>query len=544
MPGTDTEAKSTSWTVAEQFVEERIKLQSNSRIALALRNAKIHRPALYLSAKKSFEKALDRATVKTVSGNSINRSAAKKEMIAGLKKVRLSQTEKKIPTIVSHTCASGSGGKDAGSKLDSSKLRCSCVITQSDASPENPLGKNIKGDLDKSDKTVVLNTVNVKPWENDVIKTASVAESLRGDAERERRIDRNISRLMSLLQERNERRHNDLGNYSSEKMNGNGTQLCEDDGDTTQHAGQKLLKPGRLVYSDGSFPRVGNLDKCCLSGVLTISSKMPSNPWCFHRLPPIDRIQENRKKSNLERNFASYRLPAMAKDCHLCKECQHAVKQVSRHDGDEMESEHLTRLKDKLKLKECSFLRKELKIVDETSKDLRLEHDNLSPSELDDQPKLVKLGEVVSLPKLYMSHHSTTFDNHEKERKARTNLTLDSHRISDISSSATKQSCHKLSKVERMNSTNSSRNKSIANKKSAKLSISKESASAKKCKRSKGLPTHTDHQRSFMTPLRGFIPHCSEFPESPLLWRENTGVQEEEIINEDSKEGRVETGIK
>ena len=525
MPGTVTEAKSTSWTVAEQFVEERIKLQSNSRVALALRNAKIHRPALYLSAKKSFEKALDRATVKTVNGNSINSSATKKEMITGLKKVRLSQTEKKISTIVSHTCARGSGGKDTESKQDSSKLRCSCVIAQSDASSENPLGKSAKGDLDKSDKTVVLNTVNVKPWENDVIKTASVAESLRGDAERERRIDRNISRLISLLQECDERRHNDLGNYSSEKINGNGTQLCEDDGDTAQHVGQKLPKPGRLVYSDGSFPRVDNLDKCCLSGVLTISSKMPPNPWCFHRLPPIGRIQENRKKSNLEKNFAGYRLPAMAKDCHLCKECQKADKQMSRHDGDEMESEHLTRLKDRLKLKERSFLRKELKVVDKTYPVLRLENANLFPSELDDQSKPAKLGEVVSLPKLYMSHHSTTFDNHEKGRKARTNLTLDSHRISGICSSATKQSCQKLAKVERMSSTNSSRDKSIANKKSAKLSLSKESASAKRSERFKGLPTHTDHQRNLMTPLRGFTPHCSEFPESPLLWRENTGVQ-------------------
>ena len=41
MPGAIAETKSTPWTVAEQFVEERIKLkQGNSRVALALRNAK------------------------------------------------------------------------------------------------------------------------------------------------------------------------------------------------------------------------------------------------------------------------------------------------------------------------------------------------------------------------------------------------------------------------------------------------------------------------------------------------------------------------
>lgn len=71
MPGAITETKSTPWTVAEQFVEERIKLkQGNSRVALALRNAKIHRPSLYLSAKKSFDRALGR--------DEINRTADKK----------------------------------------------------------------------------------------------------------------------------------------------------------------------------------------------------------------------------------------------------------------------------------------------------------------------------------------------------------------------------------------------------------------------------------------------------------------------------------
>ena len=113
-------------------------------------------------------------------------------------------------------------------KLDATKLHCSCQ-TKSDVKSENSPRAEAKID-NQFEKTVALSTVNVKPWENDVVKSTSMVEPTRSqDAERERRIDKNIARLMSLIQESNERRHNEFGKH------GNETQACQEDGDTTQY---------------------------------------------------------------------------------------------------------------------------------------------------------------------------------------------------------------------------------------------------------------------------------------------------------------------
>ena len=79
------------------------------------------------------------------------------------------------------------------------------------------------------------------------------------------------------------------------------------------------------------------------------------------------------------------------------------------------------------------------------------------------------------------------------------------------------------------------------NKKSVKQTNSKEGASsAKKCERSQGLLMRADHPRNLLSPPRGFTPHWNEFPMSPILWRENTEVREEEITKEDSELVKVE----
>lgn len=432
MPGAVTETKSTSWTVAEQFVEERIKLkQSNSRIALTLGNAKIHRPSLYLSAKKSFDKALERSTINAEGRNSISTvptrkpcrftNGKQKRSGLGLRENNLSRK------FASQSCVSAkrvqSCARAAVAKLDATKLHCSCE-TISDAKPENSLGTetNCAKSDNQLEKTVALNTVNVKPWENDVVKSA--AEPIRSqDAEREKRMDRNIARLVSLLQESNERRHNEF------ERHGNETQSGQEDGDTTQHGNQRLLKPGRKVYSDkildsdDTMPRVDNLNNNCLSGVLMVSSKMPSNLWCFHQLPPVGKAQVNMKlPSYLDRNVSSYRLPALKRDCNLCSECRRTTEQVSRQQGNrmdsEVESEHLKRLKKRLKLKECALLEKELSNADKRSPAFIPQYDNVSSSETDQENQSSgKLDESFSLPKLYLSHHSTTAGDHEKAGK-------------------------------------------------------------------------------------------------------------------------------
>ena len=547
MPGAVTETKSTPWTVAEQFVEERIKLkQSNSRIALALRNAKIHRPSLYLSAKKSFDKALERSTINAEGRNSISTVPTKKACRftnckqersgLGLRENNLSRK------FASQSCASAkrvqSCARAAVAKLDATKLHCSCETT-SDAKPENSLGTetNCAKSDNQLEKTVALNTVNVKPWENDVVK--STPEPIRSqDAEREKRMDRNIARLMSLLQESNEQRQNEFEKHRNE------TQSGQENGDTTEHGNQRLLKPGRIVYSYDTMPRVDNLNNNCLSGVLMVSSKMPSNPCCFHQLPPVGKVHLNVKlSSNLDRNVSSYRLPALKRDCNLCSECRRTTEQVSRQQGNrmesEVESEHLKRLKKRLKLKERALLEKELTNADKRCPALIPQYSNVSSSETDlEHQSSGKLGESFSLSKLYLSHHSTTVGDHEKAGKTRTKI-ADSQKNSEMCSSATRQPCYKLTKMERTSSTNSC---SSANKKSAKLLRSKEAAfSAKKGDRYEGTLVSVDHPRTLLTPLRGFTAQWNEFPEIPMLWRENTEVQEEKFVKEDSEEGQKQT---
>ena len=155
-----------------------------------------------------------------------------------------------------------------------------------------------------------------------MVKSTSMVEPTRSqDAERERRIDKNIARLMSLIQESNERRHNEFGKH------GNETQACQEDGDTTQYDSKISLKPGRIVYSDDTMSHVDNLNNSCLSGVLMISS----NPWCFHKLPPVAKVPVNMKPStNLDRKGSSYRLPTLKRDCNLFSECRRTIEQVSR----------------------------------------------------------------------------------------------------------------------------------------------------------------------------------------------------------------------
>ena len=296
MPGAIAETKSTPRTVAEQFVEERIKLkQDNSRVALALRNAKIHRPSLYLSAKKSFERALERDEINRNADNNVSK---KKANFLDYKKQRSPQTERKSRRNTP-SCRSGTVTKSSGSRLESAKLpNASFSVSEEtpDAISENPLGKSVHtSKTDRSDNAVTLKTVNVKPWENDFVKTPSIAEPISGDIERGKRMDRNISRLIELLHECNERRNDDIKHYSAAMQQNN----------------QKLLKPERIIYPDATFPRSDNLDDGFLSGVLRISSKTQPNPWCFHRLPPVLQQTMNNSFSSLNRNALTYRLPAL-----------------------------------------------------------------------------------------------------------------------------------------------------------------------------------------------------------------------------------------
>ena len=179
-----------------------------------------------------------------------------------------------------------------------------------------------------------------------------------------------------------------------------------------------------------------------------------------------------------------------------------------RNANSESESEQLKRLKRKLKLKERAYVEQDLGVIYEKPPALRVVEDDVPCLRLENQTG-AKLAEYLSLPKLYLSHHSTNAASAQKSRKTKT---IDSVRSLD-SSSEKKHHCYKLSKTEQVNNADSSKDK-----KSAKAMKSKESKSGNKCKSS-----NADQPRVLLTPLRGFTPHWSDFSESPdpMLWREN-----------------------
>ena len=533
MPGAVAEPKSTPWKVTAHIVEERIKLkQNNSRIALALGNAKIHRPGLYLSAKATFDcgSSLERTQANTTGSNqnSIKAIPSKRVNKVNLKQeLWSSQTEKDILKNRSGQIRSS----DVSVKTVE-KLRCSCQIAM-DVScsnrSQNPLEKNGNGArVDKSNKTVALKTVNVKPWANDGLKTIKNVETHPstidgGDTNNKRR----LSRLVSLLQE-----CNDMKNCSSAKtQNVHRTLSCQDEEGTVQQTSQKLLKPGRIVYSHSSVSHDVQLDDIDygLSGMLLVSSKPPANPWSFQQLLPIHRGKQNMNKPDFPVFERGPRLSAMKPTCHLCTQRKQTFQKVSRVHGPDMESANLTRLKYSLKEREKELLKIESSQFDKTLHNVRFDSDKTSSSEVAqdviDQSKS-KLGETFTLPKLYLTHHSTATDDHQKPSKTRTKK-IDTYMTSETCPSATKQCCYKLAKLERLNNTISSQDNKLT-KNSAKKSRAQESSS--------GLLPQAGQLRVLMTPLRGFTPHRSEFPESPMLWRENTEVKDTQMEKEMEKE--------
>ena len=195
-----------------------------------------------------------------------------------------------------------------------------------------------------------------------------------------------------------------------------------------------------------------------------------------------------------------------------------------RNVNSETESEQLKRLKRKLKLKERTCVEQDLGVIYEKPPALNAE---------DDVPRLglenqtgAKLGEHFSLPKLYLSHHSTNAASPQKSRKTRPK-TIDSVRTLE-SSSEKKHHCHKFAKTEQVINTDSSKDK-----RSAKAIKSKESRN--KCKSS-----NADQLRVLLTPLRGFMPHWSERSESPgpMLWRENAETTKQCGIDQRDAEKR------
>ena len=466
MSGAVTEPKTSPWKVTAQNIEERIKFKhNNSRIALALRNAKIHRPGLYLPANKTSN-----------CSNSLE-STAQANMTLSNPKSNKTKSSKRADRVNCRKTGdlknrSGALSSDASdtivSKLDSMKLRCSCQTAERKKSG-NPL-EEAGGNLAR---TVKLKTVNVNPWTNDGVKKARIIEPRAIMANR----------------------------------------TPSDDG-TSQHTSQKLLKPGRIDCSHGGIPQGCHMGEKCLSGILLGTSKLPANPCSF----PL--IKKDMIKPNYDPVFERCpRLSTMRlKVCDLCEVCRKAFQNVrSRVHGPDMQSENLTRLKDQLKLKERDLLKMECNF----DKPQHKGSDETCSNELpQDETTKCRIREKITLPKLYLTHHSTAIAGHQKARKTRIKMIA-----SENCSNATKQRCNKLAKVEWLDKTSSPRDKFAKN--SAKINKVQGSFSP--------LFPRTGHLRMLSTPLRGFTPVC--LPESPVMWRENESevqdiVQEKEMTEE------------
>ena len=481
MPGAVTKPKTSPWKVAAQNVEERIKFKHhNSRTVLAPSNAKIHRPGLHLTTNRTSSCSNSSKSTVQLNTTLCNRNSSKTKSSKRADKVKCRGTSDSKPN-KSGILSSDACGRTV-TKLDSRMLRCSCKIAL-DAN-ECKKSRNPLKETEDLTKSVKLKIVNVNPWTNDGVKTPRNVYGVRSPKT-------NLTRLVSLLQE-----CNDVKNCSATEREGtaNRAPSCHSDDGTPQYTSQKLLiKPGRIACSHRGVSKDSHLCENCLSGILLVTSKIPSNPWPFQQ----EKVSPNKAKSDFPVFERGPRLSKMKKVCHLCEKCRKTFQNVSlRVHGPDMESENLTRLKYKLKLKERELLNMESHFGKTASCN--------SHEHARDEPTECKLREKFTLPELYLTHHSTALADHPKSKKARTKMTNSIMPASERCSNATKQRCYKLAKVERLDSASSPRDKLDKNLRAKMLKAVQGSFSEVL------VPT---------TPLRGFTPLC--LTESPMLWRKS-----------------------
>ena len=498
MPGAVTKPKTSPWKVTAQNVEERIKFNHhNSRAALALNNAKIHRPGsryLPMNAGSGTSSCSSDSSKSTVQLNTAlcNRNSSKTKSSKRADRVKCRGISDLKPN-KSETLFSDASGRTV-KNLDSRTLRCSCKIAM-DATECKKSGNSLE-ETKNLTKSVKLKIVDVNPWKNDSVKTARNVDGVKSPK-------RNLTRLVSLPQE-----CNDVKNCCSVEREGTANRIPPsqvDDG-TPQHTCQKLLKPRRKVNClHRGVPEDSQVCENCLSGILLVTSKIPSNPWPVQQLSLIENLNvpPNKVKSKFTVFERGPRFSTMKKVCQLCKECRDTYQNVSLriHDPD-MESENLTRLKYKLKLKERELLSMQSNFG-------RPPSSNCNEPARDEPTKCQKLGEKFTLPKLYLTHHSTAIADYPKAKQKKTKMTNSIMSASEECSNTIKQRCYKLE------SATSPRDKLTKNSRTKMLKVQGSFSAVL-------MPT---------TPLRGFTPMC--LTESPMLWREHEsevqGIEQEKI---------------
>ena len=169
--------------------EERFLNRSESRMVLTIGKATIHRPVLHpCPMKKSFARALEHPTINTVN-RTFAAPARRASSFMGFKKsYNLREKEGHLSTIVFPDCVSESTDCIAeGSDSKRPDSTNSHFYTKTSGTKHENLPRRTVETSENLDKHIRPKIVNLRPWENDKLKSSKKATvfTLRIPKERE-----------------------------------------------------------------------------------------------------------------------------------------------------------------------------------------------------------------------------------------------------------------------------------------------------------------------------------------------------------------------
>ena len=467
--------------------EERFLKRSESRMVLTIGKATIHRPVLHpCPMKKSFARALEHSTINTVDRTFAAPTRRASSFMGFKKSYNMREKERHLSTIVFRDCVSESTDCIEGSDSKRPDSKNSHFYTMTSGTKhENPPKRNVENS-ENLDKHLRPKIVNLRPWENDKLKSSKKTTVFRSqDTERER----NIACLMSWLIEYN----------AKQQADGRRTQS----GQNKNECGDQDLRTEEAILScAGAMRCVNDADRNWLTGVLLISSNIASNSKNFVQfLPKIMQPSLHLKNGLIvEGKFSGHTLPVLKKDSKMClKNHLQTNHKTLKQQGNEEDSDQLVRLKSRLH--ERDLLEKEL-----DNKYKVLSHTNQRASTETEEPK-IRDSEQSSLPKLYLSHHSFATGNRSKG-KEKDKKCIGYRRPSGTYSWAKREEQNKQKYPYSKKSDESKRSLTCCRVKESTLS-------AVNCEFSQQRKEDQDQpSRIVFSPLRGFTPQLSEFSDT------------------------------
>lgn len=469
--------------------EKRFLNRSESRMVLTIGKATIHRPVLHpCPMKKSFARALEHSTINTVN-RTFAAPARRASSFMGFKKsYNLREKEEHLPTIVFQDCVSESTDCIAeGSDSKRPDSANSNFYTITSGTKHENLPRITVETSENLDKHIRPKIVNLRPWENDKLKSSKKTTVFdTQDTERER----NIACLMNWLIE-----------YNAKQQEADG--LRTQSGQNKNECGDQELRTEQAILSCAGATRcVNDADRNWLTGVLMISSNIAPNSKNFVQfLPKIMRPSLHLKNGLIvEGKFSGHTLPVLKKDNKMClKNHRRTYHKTLKQQGNEEDSDQLVRLKSRLH--ERDLLEKE-----SDNKYNVLSHTNQTASTETEEPN-IRDSEQSSLPKLYLSHHSFATGNRSKG-KEKDKKCIGYRRISGTYSWAKRVEQNKQKYPYPKKSNESKRSVICRREKESTLSVVNCEFSHQR-KEDEEQPS-----RIALSPLRGFTPQLSEFSDT------------------------------